>query len=267
MDVHLDKNAKRLLVVMALATAMPLTMGARGCGGPITSDSPAPDVNAAWDVTYGDGLAVEITIGGATYDAQLAAEGGTVMIEHGGYQIPFELDCASPAIVCPHESWPARVTAEQRDPELLHQMWVTIPGQECSGEMHEPTAEECGEGTLNEMCEPVCDGEVLTADRDTFGVINEAGDHFGLLLGAGVATNGVNCALLGVSAAEADLVSTGSAEEAPWVAQSMTNGRVVTAYAGGCLWAGDADGDEELEALVLSASVKFTATFEAARAE
>ena len=67
------------------------------------------------------------------------------------------------------------------------------------------------------------------------------------------------------SAVSASEGSRGSAETEDWTAEEMREGRVVAAYGGGCLWAGDPDGDDELEALVLGASVKFTTGFTAVR--
>ncbi|HJL19578.1 MAG TPA: hypothetical protein RMH99_28200 [Sandaracinaceae bacterium LLY-WYZ-13_1] len=258
----MGRGTKRLALLCVVVAWVPLAMGARGgCGGPLTSMTPAPDVDGEWAIHYDDSLDVEITIGGSTYDATLPEEGGTVMVEHGGFMIPFTLDCARPEIVCPSEAWPRTVRASQREPEYPHRMWVTIPQQECMGTMRDPEPNECGPDTLNPDCEQVCDGEVTTVEQDTFGLIDEPGESFDLLLGGGIATNGVNCVLLGISSAHADLESTGSAEGEDWVAQSMTNGEVVAAYGGGCLWAGDPDMDEELEALVLGASVKFTTGF------
>jgi hypothetical protein len=263
----MGRGTKRLALVAVIAAFAPLTMGARGsCGGPLTSTDPAPDVEAGWAIAYDDTLAVSISIGGATYDAVLPPEGGTVMVEHGGFTIPFTLDCTRPEIVCPSEAWPDMVTASQREAEYPHRMWVTIPQQSCSGETHAPAMNECGDGTLNPECAEVCDGEVVTTSVDTFGLINEPGTRFDLLLGGGIATNGVNCVLLGISAAHADLATTGSAETEDWVATDMQNGEVVTAYAGGCLWA-ETSADMDLQALVLGASVTFRTGFTGTRVE
>jgi hypothetical protein len=262
----MGRGMTRLTWISTLAALAPITMGARGCG-PISSMEPAPDVNGRWAVSYDDSLEVEITIGGSTYQAELPAGGGRVQIEHAGTAIEFDLDCSRPEIVCPSEAWPAEVTAEQREAAYPHRMWVRIPQQTCSGTLRQPSGGECGEGTLNPECEQVCDGEVLTTERDTFGVINDAGDRFDLLLGGGAATNGVNCVLLGISSAHATLVTSGSVDTADWTVDAMTDGEIVAAYAGGCLWVGDPDLDEELEALVLGASVKFTTGFTASRAD
>ncbi len=263
----MGRGAKRLAWVAVIAGCAPLAMGARGgCGGPLTSTDPAPDVSGRWAVSYDDSLSVEVDLGGATYQATVPASGGTVHVEHGGVGFDFMLDCSRPEIVCPSEAWPAEVSIEQRDADYQHRMWVTIPKQECSGTLREPAPEECGPDTLNPDCDQVCDGEITTVERDTFGVISEAGDRFDLLLGGGAATNGVNCVLLGISAAHADLVTTGSADESDWTAEQMTNGEVVTAYGGGCLWVGDLSSmDSDTQALVVGASVKFTTGFTAAR--
>ncbi len=262
----MHKSFSKVAFVGLVAALAPLSMGARGCGA-VSSTTPAPDVEGDWTVAYDDTLDVRIDIGGAVYDASLPAEGGTVEIEHGGFTIPFTLDCTRPEIVCPSEAWPETVAIEQRDPMYPHRMWVRIPEQVCMGETVMPAENECGEGTLNPNCEAVCDGEVTTTLHDRFGVIDEPGERFDLLLGAGIATNGVNCVLLGVSSAHADIQSVGAANTEDWTATDFENGEVVVAYGGGCLWAGDPDMDGELQALVLGASVTFRTGFTAARAE
>jgi len=258
-------STKKISLIGLIALCAPLTMGARGCGA-VSSRTPAPSVDGNWAISYDDSLDVEVRIGGATYDATLPAEGGTIEIEHGGFTIPFTLDCSRPEIVCPSEAWPSEVRAEQRDPEFPHRMWVSIPQQVCMGTMVPADETQCGADTLNPDCVDVCDGEITTAERDRFGVINEPGDGFDLLLGGGIATNGVNCVLLGLSVAQADIVSTGMAETEDWTAAEFTNGEVAVGFGGGCLWAGDPDMDGELEALVLNASIRFTSGFTGTRA-
>ena len=250
-----------LAVVVVVCASAPLMMGAGGGGCAANSSSDVPDVSGTWDMTYDDSLAVRVTIGGAVYDQGLGATGGMVTIDHMGQPIQFNVDCASPAIVCPSEQWPASVEVTQPQPNFPHRMWVTLPGQTCSGTLMDPDPAACGEGTLNPNCEQVCDGDLLQGSRNVFGVINEPGDHFDLLLGAGVATNGLNCALLGVSSANADLSTTGSAATSDWVATTMDNGQVVVAYAGGCLWVADPTMTGDLRAAVLSASLELRTGF------
>ena len=257
----------RLAGVAALLATAPLTMGAKGgCGdSPVFSMTPAPNVAGEWAIAYDDSLAVEITIGGAVYTEEIGLNGGSFTIDHDGMPLTFDLDCEREEVVCPSETWPEAVTVTQRSAEYPHRMWVNIPRQTCGGMLVDADPAECGAGTNNPDCAAVCDGEIITTESEHFGVIDEPGEKLDLLLGAGVATNGVNCAMLGVSSAHADLVTTGSAETEDWRADQMTNGKVVVAYAGGCLWAGDPDMGGTLEALVLSASVKFETGFTGSR--
>lgn len=259
----MTKHKPLLLLVAPLGAS--LLMGAQGDGCAAGSQSPAPDVNGVWDVTYDDRIGVEIAIGGAVYTAELGAQGGVVTIEHEGQPLTFDLDCARPEILCPSEAWPETVTAEQRDAQYEHQMIVTLPQHACTGALVDPAPGTCGAGTDNPACDPVCDGDVIVTERETWGVIGETGETFRLYLGAGIATNGINCALLGWSVADASLDTTGSAADGDWEAVGMSAGLVEIGYAGGCLWAGDPNMDGDLEALVLGASIKFTTGFTAAK--
>ena len=244
-----------------LLAALPLLMGARGDGCAAGSKSPAPDVTGAWDIEYDDVLGIEVTIGGATYTDELGPQGGSFTIDHQGLPITFDLDCARADVLCPSEAWPQTVYAEQRNTTYEHQMIVTLPTQYCTGSLVAADPAECGPDTHNPDCAAVCDGEVLVRDEERFGVIGENGETFRLYLGAGLVTNGINCALLGWSVADADLVNSGSATDGDWQAEAMDLGLVTVGYAGGCLWAGDPDADGELEALVIGAGVKFTTGF------
>ena len=256
------------VAVLALAPAMDSEEeGARGCGA-LADTTAAPSMDGEWDVEYADDLSVEITIGGATYVSEIGLQGGTIEIEHEGKPLTFDLDCSREDIICPSEAWPTEFTAEHRNSKFPHQVTITLPGQECDGELVTPEDDECGEGTNNPNCEDVCDGEVITGPQERLGVISEDNDYFDMLLGAGVASNGINCALLGVSVAQAEVVHekkrTGNEG---WIATDLENGEVKVGYAGGCLWADDVDGDAELEALVLGASIEFTTSFEASKRE
>lgn len=251
----------RTFAGFALFATLPLLTGAQGDGCAAGSKSPAPDVTGNWAIDYDDTLDIEINIGGSVYQETLGPNGGSFSIVHGGFQLDFDLDCSRPEIICPSEAWPEVVEIEQRNAEFEHQMIVTLPFQTCDGQLRAADPEECGEGTNNPECEDVCEGEIVVNEQERFGVIGEAGESFRLYLGAGIATNGFNCALLAFSLADADLVSTGGPESGDWVAESMDAGLVTVGYAGGCLWAGDPDMDQELEALVIGASITFTTGF------
>lgn len=245
---------------------LPLSVAAQGDGCASSSQSEAPDVTGEWEIEYDDSLEVTIRIGGQVYEEELGAAGGLVEITHAGQPLSFDLDCQRADVVCPSEAWPASIRVEQRNEQFEHRMIVTLPTQECVGEVVYPPDEECGEGTLNPSCEPVCDGDIRVSERETFGVIGEAGESFRLYLGAGIATNGINCALLGISLADASLENEGEIGGDDWRSVAMEAGLVMVAYGGACLWAGDPDMDQELEALVLAASVEFRTGFTGTRA-
>jgi hypothetical protein len=253
----------RIATTAAAPLCASLLMGAQGDGCAASSRSPAPDVTGAWDVTYDDTIGVEITIGGAVYTAELGAQGGAVTITHEGRPLTFDLACERPEILCPSEAWPTRVTAEQREAQFQHRMIVTLPTQRCEGALVAPDPASCGAGTNNPDCEDVCDGTVVVDERETFGVIGESGETFRLYLGGGFATNGINCALLAWSVADAELDTIGTSADGDWEAIGMSAGLVEIGYSGGCLWAGDPDMDGDLEALVLGATIKFTTGFTA----
>ena len=89
-------------------------------------------------------------------------------------------------------------------------------------------------------------------------MIGETGDTFRLYLGGGVVTNGINCAMLGYSVADADLASMGKGGE-EWEANKMQAGLVTVGYAGACLFAGQANGTDQT--LLVGAELKFTTGF------
>lgn len=248
--------------VPLLLCGLPFLMGADnggGCGGTFGSTSPAPDVSGNWAITYGSTMEVDVKVGGSTYHQSLSPSGGTFSFMHQGAAFSFNIDCSRPEVVCPSEVWPTQVSIDQRDATYQHRMWVKIPTQSCSGQTVAPLPAECGAGTTNPDCKPVCTGTVTTSSADAFGLISEPGTDFNLLLGAGVATNGVNCVLLGISAATARLETTklGSL----WTASGMTGGAVKTGYAGGCLWTGAVDAQGKPSATVLGATVEISTAF------
>ena len=245
-----------------LVTALtPLLGGAAGGCGPINSKSPAPNVAGKWAVAYDDTLEVKVTIGGAVYSAQTGPQGGSITIDHQGQPLTFDLDCSKPEVICPSEAWPAEVSAVQRNAAFPHRMFVQIPVQTCDGAVIPAQQQQCGPGTANPDCDDVCEGDLETRTVERFGVISEAGDSFELVLGAGVAGNGVNCAMLGLSLAKANLDTTGSPEAGDWKATAMRDGQIITGYAGGCLWAGDPNATGQLEALVIGATLELSTGF------
>jgi hypothetical protein len=242
--------------------ALPFLTAAQGDGCAANSTSPAPDVAGVWNIEYDDRIGVEVKIGGAVYTEELGAAGGAITINHAGKPYTFELDCSRPDIVCPSEAWPERVVIEQRNTQREHQMIVNLPAASCDGALEKPAIGECGAGTSNPNCDLVCEGDVQIATSEAFGVIGETGDSFRLFLGGGIVTNGINCAMLGYSLADADLV-TENRDQPDWEATAMERGLVTIGYAGGCLFVGDVNGEDGLVAV--GAEVKFTTGFTGSR--
>jgi hypothetical protein len=246
------------LLFGGVAAVLPMMMGAEGDGCAAGSKSPAPDVRGTWGITYDDTIGVEVKIGGSAYHSELGAAGGQITINHQGKPYSFALDCSRPEIICPSEAWPDRVLIEQRDVNHQHQMIVNLPAAKCMGELTKPAPGTCGAGTNNPNCDLVCDGGITVQTRETFGVIGEAGESFRLYLGAGVVTNGINCAMLGYSLADADLETVGDKGD-DWEATEMNAGLVTIGYAGACVFVGQMDG--ATQAALVGAEVKFTTGF------
>jgi len=238
-----------------------MMMGAAGDGCAAGSTSPAPDVAGTWGITYDDVIGVEATIGGATYSQQLGANGGAFTIAGSdGTPYTFDLDCSRPDVVCPSKAWPNQVVVDQDNVKYPHQMIVNLPQAQCQGSLVQPTAGSCGTGTSNPNCDLVCDGDVNVASAQAFGVIGESGDSFRLYLGGGIVTNGINCAMLGYSVADADLETTKGSGE--WDATAMQSGLVTIGYSGACLWAGNGGAPAALAAAELKFTTGFTGTKE-----
>ncbi len=248
----------KLSLAYLMVPVLPFVMGAQGDGCAAGSTSPAPDVRGTWGITYDDTIGVEVKIGGAVYNAELGAAGGSFTINHDGQPYTFDLDCSRPDIVCPSEAWPHAVVVEQRDVQHQHQMVVDLPQATCSGALSEPAPGTCGAGTSNPNCDLVCGSDITVKTAQAFGVIGEAGDSFRLYLGGGIVTNGINCAMLGYSVADADLVTTGTKGQ-DWEATQMQSGLVTIGYSGACLFAGQMNGTNQ--ALLVGAEVKFTTGF------
>jgi hypothetical protein len=247
-----------LALALCAIPTLPALMGAQGDGCAAGSQSPAPDVRGTWNIDYDDQIGVEVKLGGAVYHAELGAAGGTVTINHAGKPYSFSLDCGRPDVVCPSEAWPSQVLIEQRDVQHQHQMVVNLPAAHCDEPLTQPAPGTCGAGTSNPSCDLVCGGDVTVRTAQAFGVIGETGETFRLFLGGGIVTNGLNCAMLGYSVADADLETSGVRGE-DWEATAMQAGLVTIGYAGGCLFAGTIDGQNQ--ALLVGAELKFTTGF------
>ena len=249
---------KTLRLALLTLPTLPLIMGAQGDGCAAGSQSAAPDMQGTWAIDYDNTIGIEAKIGAAVYHAELGAAGGSFTINHQGTPYTFNLDCTRADVVCPSEAWPTRVVIEQRDVMHQHQMIVNLPQASCMGTLTKPAVGTCGAGTTNPNCDLVCDGGITVNTAERFGVIGETGDSFRLYLGGGIVTNGVNCAMLGYSLADADLETAGEAG-VDWEATAMSAGLVTIGFAGACLFAGTMD--DTTQAALVGAELKFTTGF------
>jgi hypothetical protein len=231
--------------------------GAGAGGGNVGGRLGTPDVRGEWALTWQDDLEVVITIGGTSYTETLGSQGGLVTLDHDGQPFTFDLDCSREAVVCPSEVWPESVTFDQDLGFLPRNVYVTIPSHECDGELIDVDPAECGPEAAT--CQQ-CDGTTTLTETETIGRIGFANDRIDVFLNGGIVTNGVNCALLGLSVARADLETTDPAS-GDYRGVALTNGRVITGFGGGCLWVADPDADGSTELLALGASIKLTTHF------
>jgi hypothetical protein len=246
---------------LTAANGQGCALGSDGNGseGDLTHDNRkgTPDVRGEWALIWEDDLEVEITIGGTSYTETLGPQGGLVTINHDGQPFSFDLDCSREAVVCPSEVWPDRVTFDQDLGFFPRNVYVTIPKHECEGALVDVDPAECGPEA--ESCQR-CDGDTILTETETIGRISFTNDRLVVFLNGGIVTNGVNCALLGLSVAAADLETT-DPESGDYRGIALTNGRVITGFAGGCLWVTDPDADGATEALAIGASITFTTHF------
>jgi len=253
---------------LLLGTAVLIGMAANphmgGCNEGHAPGSDVPDTTGDWAIAYDDTLDVTVKLGGSVYTHSLPAAGGTFTVSHGGVDLAFDLDCERPEVLCPSEAWPETITVVQKA-NVFNEVTVTLPSQWCEGELVPPDPETCGDATANPDCEDVCEGELVVTESQRFGTVSQNGQVFTVLLGAGAVSNGLNCAALGLSVAEARLSTTGAAATGDWVAHGMDDGEVKVGYAGGCLWAGDPDHDGAIEGLLLGASITLETGFTGVR--
>jgi hypothetical protein len=263
----------RRYLVAALVALSPFIMAAKsqgcapadgggGSGGGITitggnNTRGTPDVRGEWALTWQDDLEVEITIGGNSYSETLGAQGGLVTIDHNGKPFTFDLDCSREVVVCPSEVWTDSVTFDQDLGFFPRNVGVTIPSHECDGERVDVDPAECGPEA--DTCQQ-CNGNTTLSETETIGRISFSNDQLAIFLNGGIVAAGANCALLGLSVARADLETT-DPQSGDYRGVALTNGRVITGYAGGCLWVADADADGTTETVAIGASIKFTTHF------
>lgn len=229
--------------------ALPFVIGlapflmAPSCGGGGSTEN-VPDVGGTWSLTFADDLSVEVDIGGEVYNPSLGGGADTVTVTHDGMPVSYSVDCSRDLIVCPSELLPSTITLVQprSDPRSIQ---LQVTESQCRG---------------GEVTEGMCTGTLIESTTTRNGVISEDGRSFTIVLGGGAAVAG-SCALLTISLAEGDFVTSGS----PGMlnADSIMNGTLTTAFGGGCLVVGMADLDPALEAAAVGASIQLTSSFTA----
>lgn len=243
-------NARRLRLVSVCVgmAAAPLLLGARGgCGGG-GDPSDIPDMGGTWSLTFNDDLSVEVDIGGTVYNPTLAAGSSQVTLTHDGMPVSYSVDCSRELIACPSELLPpsVQITQDRTNPR---QVSLEITESECRG---------------GEIVEGTCTGTVITSTTTRNGTIAADGSGFTIVLGGGAVVAG-SCALLTISVANGDLVSSGSAADGTLTADEIVNGELVTAFGGGCLLVGMGDLDPTLEVAAAGATVQLRSTYTATR--
>ncbi len=220
-----------------------------------------PTMDGAWCIEHEPALHTQLTVEWRTewetYFPDLDLNGGAFAITRDGETIRFNLDCSRDDVLCPAEIWPTVV-------ELDDEVTMALPQHRCEGNLVE--AGECGDGTPNRNCDPVCDGEVRVeqgeylgkADKDSFFVSLDS-ELFGK-------TTDV-CTLMLLSKADADLVTTGDPEEFDLVGVEMRSGIIELWYPAGCLLAADQTLSSDTRERIIRRPIFFRARFEAVRCD
>lgn len=216
-----------------------LVLLALACAGPVDpAGNPAQDVRGDYDLSYADTLTLRLDVGGATWEAQ--ADGWTDEVTFEDVQgEPLVLDlgafCADPAVVCPDEAFPARVSVDQLDVERVQDLHA-LRIYDRDGVPSADTADTA-------LVHPSLEGVVDHAQGDTFLVgLQGQGDQAG------------DCATLGVSYAGGRFARADAADPETGVAPvvGIVEGEVVGGWLALCAWDGLAVG------ATLTATVAFT---------
>ena len=227
---------------------VPLLMGPSGGGcGRAEDPSEIPDIAGTWEITFTGETSVDIDIGGVAYDPELPPDESTAAVAVDGVPIEFNIDCDSELIQCPHEIMPVRFDIVQ-DPDNPQSFGVEVPIQECDGE----------------EVEGVCMGTVTERISTAPGTISADGTSFDLLLGGG-ATGTTGCALLALYVANGAIVSSGTAAMMNKRGDTITNGNVIVAYAGGCLILDEDMVDMSVRAAAVGATLTLSSGYTAQR--
>ena len=208
----LPAGMKRYLWLIPLVPVLPMIMGAQGDGCAAGSTSPAPDVRGTWSIVYDDMIGIEVSIGGAVYNAEAtASRAASFTINHKASPTRSTSTAAGPTSC-------ARARLARRGHRRAARRPAPAPdgrrsptGDVQRRRSRNPRRGSCGDGTNEpELRSRLWRRRRPSQTAQAFGVIGESGDSFRLFLGGGIVTNGINCAMLGYSVADADLVTSGA---------------------------------------------------------
>ncbi|MBL8681709.1 MAG: hypothetical protein JNK05_21250 [Myxococcales bacterium] len=210
-------NARRRVAIGSLTVVLALALAcAAQTGGP-------PDVSGNYDVRY-DGLyRLTLQIGGARYTANTSTTGVVEFrtSERGVLSLDLRGFCDRPEVQCPHETLWTRVSIHQ--PAIR----AAQPNRHVLNVI---------ESRLPDAANPARPGVVAGLIGDDL--------EFGLVLGAGyasVSTGNATCALATLSTATGQFTRANEVSDSGVTASAnargitgITNGRVATAFLGGC---------------------------------
>jgi len=197
---------QRLVLALGAGLAALFSMGAEGgCGEAIEAAAEeVPDFRGTYQIAHEDSVKVYLTLGGAEY----IEEGirGQI-IDVGGVEVDMDEVCELEGVHCPSEIYWSEVGLDQPyfDREAGKNPWL-VKVTNLSSYAYQP---EVG------------------------GLVNRQGD-LTLLLGL-VASGAPPCGLLGTSISTADFALNVDGDPTG----ELVNGRIKTAYAGGCLFPND----------------------------
>jgi hypothetical protein len=84
-----------------------------GCDKARSSAPPAPNFAGTWDVTFDDGVDVELRIGEQVLRGRVEGSAGSIEFRDAGRELVLQLDCSAPDLVCPSEVLARELTLDK----------------------------------------------------------------------------------------------------------------------------------------------------------
>ena len=195
---------------LALATGLAVALASGAC---LEDTNPASDVTGNYTVTYDNVITATLYIGGAVYTAEVDGSSGMLSFataEAGMLEVDINQFCALDEVQCPSETFWTEVSIDQPF------------GMAMNPNSHILNVIDNGDPMPPAGVEPGVVGGLIDAD-----------DQFILALGAGLAGNGTNCALLELSWATGEFTSDFAGN-----VDGIENGSIGVGFLGGCVWPG-----------------------------